>query len=61
MEKGFKDSAFRLNDFVKNCDQWTETEMKQRQQNLFACDKETMANANKQFSCYKARSGNCIS
>ena len=34
MEKGFKDSAFRLNDFVKNCDQWTETEMKQRQQDL---------------------------
>ena len=34
MEKGFKDSAFRLNDFVKNCDQWTETEMIQRQQDL---------------------------
>lgn len=34
MEKGFKDSAFRLNNYVKSCEQWTETELKQRQQNL---------------------------
>ena len=34
MEKGFKDSAFRLNNFVKSCEQWTETELKQRQQEL---------------------------
>ena len=34
MEKGFKDSAFRLNNYVKSCDQWTETELKQRQQDL---------------------------
>lgn len=34
MEKGFKDSAFRLNNYVKSCIQWTETEMKQRQHNL---------------------------
>lgn len=35
MEKGFKDSAFRLNNYVKSCEQWTETELKQRQQDLF--------------------------
>lgn len=34
MEKGFKDSAFRLNNYVKSCEQWTETELKQRQQEL---------------------------
>lgn len=34
MEKGFNDSAFRLNNYVKSCDQWTETEMKQRQHDL---------------------------
>lgn len=35
MEKGFKDSAFRLNNYVKTCDQWTEKELKHRQQDLF--------------------------
>ena len=34
MEKGFKDSAFRLNNYVKSCNQWTETELKQRQRDL---------------------------
>lgn len=34
MEKGFNDSAFRLNNYVKSCGQWTETEMKQRQHDL---------------------------
>ncbi len=34
MDKGFKESAFRLNNYVKSCDQWTETEMKNRQQGL---------------------------
>ncbi len=34
MEKGFKDSAFRLNNYVKTCSQWTEVELKERQQNL---------------------------
>ena len=34
MEKGFKDSAFRLNNYVKSCEQWTEMELKQRQQEL---------------------------
>ena len=34
MEKGFKDSAFRLNNDVKNCDKWTEAELIQRQKNL---------------------------
>lgn len=34
MEKGFNDSAFRLNNYVKSCCQWTETEMKQRQHEL---------------------------
>lgn len=34
MDKGFKDSAFRLNNFVKKCDKWTEEEMKHRQQDL---------------------------
>ena len=34
MEKGFNDSAFRLNNYVKSCDQWTEVEMKQRQYDL---------------------------
>lgn len=35
MDKGFKDSAFRLNNYVKSCEQWTEVELKQRQQDLF--------------------------
>ena len=34
MKKGFKDSAFRLNNFVKSCEQWTETELKARQKEL---------------------------
>lgn len=34
MQKGFKDSAFRLNNFVKLCEQWTETELKARQKEL---------------------------
>ena len=34
MEKGFKESAFRLNNYVKSCDQWTETELQQRQKDL---------------------------
>lgn len=34
MEKGFNDSAFRLNNFVKSCTKWTEDEMKQRQSEL---------------------------
>lgn len=34
MQKGFKDSAFRLNNFVKSCEQWTETELKARQKEL---------------------------
>lgn len=34
MEKGFKDSAFRLNNFVKACANWTETELLERQDKL---------------------------
>lgn len=34
MEKGFKDSAFRLNHFVQTCDKWTEEELKMRQREL---------------------------
>ena len=34
MEKGFKDSAFRLNNSVKSYNQWTETESKARQKEL---------------------------
>ena len=34
MEKGFKDSAFRLNNYVKSCNQWTEKELKEREQDL---------------------------
>lgn len=34
MEKGFNDSAFRLNNSVKLCSQWTETELLARQQEL---------------------------
>lgn len=34
MDKGFKESAFRLNNYVKSCDQWTETELKKRQKDL---------------------------
>ena len=35
MEKGFKDSAYRLNSYVRSCEQWTETELLKRQQELF--------------------------
>ena len=31
MEKGFKESAFRLNNSLKSYEQWTETELKTRQ------------------------------
>lgn len=34
MEKGFKDSAFRLNNYVKDCEKWTEDELLERQQLL---------------------------
>lgn len=34
MDKGFKDSSFRLNNYIKSCDQWTEKELKERQQDL---------------------------
>ena len=34
MEKGFKDSAFRLNNYVKSCDAWTENELIVRQNDL---------------------------
>ena len=34
MEKGFKDSAFRLNNYVKSCDVWTENELIVRQNDL---------------------------
>ncbi|MBO5989180.1 MAG: DUF262 domain-containing protein [Paludibacteraceae bacterium] len=34
MEKGFKDSAFRLNNYLKSCEKWTEKELKQRQHDL---------------------------
>lgn len=34
MEKGFKDSAFRLNNQLKLCNQWTEAELKDRQKRL---------------------------
>ncbi len=34
MEKGFKDSAFRLNNSVKSCEQWTESELKARQNEM---------------------------
>ena len=34
MEKGFKDSAYRLNNYVRSCEQWTETELKARQKEL---------------------------
>lgn len=34
MEKGFRDSAFRLNNDVKGYDKWTETELLDRQRNL---------------------------
>lgn len=36
MEKGFKDSAFRLNNYVKDCEKWTEDELLQRQQLLLS-------------------------
>ncbi|MCD8302655.1 MAG: DUF262 domain-containing HNH endonuclease family protein [Prevotellaceae bacterium] len=36
MEKGFKDSAFRLNNYVKSCEKWTEEELKQRQKELLS-------------------------
>lgn len=34
MEKGFKDSAYRLNNSLKQCEQWTENEIKERQKEL---------------------------
>lgn len=34
-EHGFKDSNYRLNNFVKDCDEWTEKELKERQQLLY--------------------------
>lgn len=34
MDKGFKDSAFRLNNYVENCEQWTEKELIERQKEL---------------------------
>ena len=34
MEKGFKESAFRLNNYLKSCDKWTEDELKERQKEL---------------------------
>lgn len=36
MEKGFKDSAFRLNNDVKQCSKWTEAEILQRQKTLMS-------------------------
>ncbi|MFV4979894.1 HNH endonuclease family protein [Lactobacillus delbrueckii] len=33
-ENGFDHSGFRLNDFVKGCDQWTEKELKERSELL---------------------------
>ena len=35
MEKGFKESAYRLNTYVRSCEQWTENELLQRQSDLF--------------------------
>lgn len=34
-EHGFNDSNYRLNNFVKDCSEWTEKELKERQQLLF--------------------------
>ena len=34
MENGFKESAYRLNNSVKSCEQWTEKELKARQKEL---------------------------
>ena len=34
MDKGFKDSAFRLNNSLKSCEQWTEKELEARQKEL---------------------------
>lgn len=34
MENGFKDSAFRLNIYLRSCNQWTEEELKTRQNAL---------------------------
>lgn len=34
MEDGFKDSGFRMNDFLKSCDSWTEKELQQRSDRL---------------------------
>ena len=34
MDKGFKDSAFRLNNSLKSCEQWTEKELEARQNEL---------------------------
>lgn len=34
LEKGFKDSSYRLNNYLKTIDQWTEEELKTRQRDL---------------------------
>lgn len=34
MEKGFIESAYRLNNFIKDCDKWTEDEMRARLKDL---------------------------
>lgn len=36
MEKGFKESAFRLNNYLKSCNKWTEDELKERQKELLS-------------------------
>lgn len=35
MEKGFKESAYRLNTYVRSCEKWTEDELLKRQTDLF--------------------------
>lgn len=34
IENGFNNSGFRMNDFVRQCEQWTETELKERNELL---------------------------
>lgn len=36
MEKGFKESAFRLNNYLKSCNKWTEDELKERRKELLS-------------------------
>lgn len=36
MKNGFKDSAFRLNNYLKLCEKWTEAELIERQKELFS-------------------------